>query len=239
VLGEDPMSAFKFSPSSDNKTYSANFSIVALIRDQSDQVVQKLSQNYSLSGPIANLDAARKGDVLFYREAQLQPGKYNVQLIAYDATTRGVGIRSSSLEVPAADESKLRVSSLAVLKRAERLSPEEQRKDQPFRFGELLVYPNLGEPLVRSTAKELAFFFTAWPAKGSTAPMKVTLQILQNQKSLGQTSADLPAPDAQGQIKYASAIPLEKFRPGTFELKITVNDGKSSVTRSTEFTLGS
>jgi VWFA-related protein len=238
VLAEAPMSAFKFSPSSDNKTYSANFSIVALVRDRSEQVVQKLSQNYALSGPIENMDSARKGDVLFYREAQLQPGKYNVQLLAYDASAKTLSVRSSSLEVPGADDTKPRISSVSVLKRAEKLDPTEQ-KDQPFRFGELLVYPNLGEMVKQSVTKQLAFFFTAWPAKGSSSPLKVTLQILQNHKPLGQTSADLPAPDAQGQIKYASAIPLDKFQPGVFELKVTVSDGKNNVTRSTEFTIGS
>ncbi len=237
VVAEAPLSAFKFSPSADNKTYTTNFSIVALVRDQSEQVVQKLSQNYTLSGPIANLEAARKGEVVFYKEAQLPPGKYNVQLLAYDSLTKNLSVRSSTVEIPEADEAKLRLSTVAVLKRAEKLSPAEQ-KEQPFRFGELLVYPNLGETIKQSATKQLAFFFTAWPAKGSSTPLKLTLQILQNQKSLGQTSGDLPAADEKGQIKYASAIPLDKFQPGVFELKITVSDGKTTVSRSTEFRLG-
>src|SRR5436190_451259 len=237
VIAEAPLSAFKFSPSVDNKTYSTNFSILALVRDQSEQVVQKLSQNYSLSGPLENLEAARKGDVLFYKETQLPPGKYNVQLLAYDASGKNLSIRSSILEVPDADDTKPRISTVAILKRAEKLTAEEQ-KNQPFRFGELLVYPNLGETVKKSVTKQLAFFITAWPAKGSSTPLKLTLQIFQNRKSLGQTSADLPAPDAQGQIKYASAIPLDKFQPGVFELKVTVSDGKNEVSRSTEFRLG-
>lgn len=236
VIAEAPLSAFKFSPSADNKTYSTNFSIVALVRDQSEQVVQKLSQNYTLSGPIANLEAARKGEVVFYKEAQLPPGKYNVQLLAYDSLTKNLSLRSSSVEVPEADDAKLRLSTVAVLKRAEKLSPAEQ-KDQPFRFGELLVYPNLGETVKQSATKQLAFFFTAWPGKGSAGPLKLTLEILQNQKSLGKTSGDLPAADEKGQIKYASAIPLDKFQPGVFELKITVSDGRTNVSRSTEFKL--
>lgn len=237
VLAEAPMSAFKFSPSSDNKTYNATFSIIALVRNQSDQIVHKLSQNYTMSGPIENMEAARKGDVLFYREAQLPPGKYKVQLVGYDATAQTISVRSSSLEVPG-DDASLKLSSLAVLKKAERLTAEEQKREQPFHFGELLVYPNLGEPIAKSTTKQLAFFFTAWPAKGSTAPVKLTLQILQNERSLAQTTADLPSPDARGQIKYASSIPLDKFPAGVFGLKITISDGKSSVSRSMEFTVG-
>jgi VWFA-related protein len=239
VLAEIPMSAVKFATSNDNKTYRADFSIVTLIRDEADQVVQKLSQHYPLSGAIQDLDAAKKEIVLFYREAQLPPGNYHIELIAYDAATHNVDVNASSLEIPANDETKPRLSSVAVLKRAERLTPDEQKRDQPLRFGELLVYPNLGERIDRTKAKQLAFFFTAWAAKGATKPMQVTLEILQNHHQVGKTSAELPPADAQGQIKYASSFPLDKFQPGVFELKVTVSDGKSNVTRSTEFTLGS
>jgi hypothetical protein len=127
--------------------------------------------------------------------------------------------------------------SVSLLPRPERLTPEEQKRPQPFKFGELLVYPNLGEPILKSTTKQLAFFFTAWPVKGSTNTLPLTLEILQNNHSLGKTSGQLPGPDEQGEIKYASAFPLDKFQPGAYELKVTVGDGGNSVSRSTNFTV--
>jgi len=42
-------------------------------------------------------------------------------------------------------------------------------------------------------------FFTAWPAKGATKPMQVTLEILQNNRLIGKTSGELPAADERGQ----------------------------------------
>jgi VWFA-related protein len=237
ILAEAPLSAFTFAKNNDKKTYSADFSIVSLIKNQAGQVIQKMSQHYPLSGPVDNLDAAKKEEVLFYREAQLPPGSYTVQFIAYDASTGKASVHTSSLEIPALDESKPRLSSVSVLKRGERLSAEEQKRDQPFHFGELLVYPNLGEPLLKSTAKQLAFFLTAWPASGSSAPLQLTVEILQKNRRLGQTSSQLPAADQQGQVKYASSFPLDKFQPGVYELKVTVSDGKNSVSRSTDFTI--
>src|SRR6185369_2576700 len=114
-------------------------------------------------------------------------GKYHIQTIAYDASTGAVNVGNTPLEIATVDDSKPRLSSVAVLKRAERLTPEEQKRDQPLRFGELLVYPNLGERIDRSTAKQLAYFFTAWPAKGATKPLQMKLEILQNNQSLGTT----------------------------------------------------
>lgn len=234
ILAEAPLSAFEFT-SNDNKNYNANFSFVALIRNQANEIVQKLSHHYPLTGPLEKLATAKKGDVLFYRETQLSPGRYTVDLIAYDASSEKVSLKKASLEIPGVDETKPRLSSVAVLQRAERLTPEEQKRDQPFHFGELLVYPNLGQPIAKSVAPQLAFFFTAWPAKGSTEPLQVTIEILQSQRSLVKTPGQLPAPNEQGQIKYASSFPLDKFPPGAYELKVTVGDGKSSVTRATNF----
>jgi VWFA-related protein len=219
ILAEAPISAFKFAPASD-------FSIVALIKDETEQVVQKLSQHYALTG-----DA--KGNVLFYREAQLSPGKYQVQVIAYDAAGGDVKVNNMPLEIPKIDETKPRLSSVATLKRAERLTPEEQKRDQPLRFGELLVYPNLGERIHRNTTKQLAYFFTAWPVKGSTKPLQMTLEILQNGRQIGATTGELPPADEHGEIKYAGSFAIDKFAAGVYELKITVNN----INRSTTFVI--
>lgn len=235
ILGEAPLSAFTLSPASDKKTYIADFSIVALVRDQSNQVVQKLSQHYPLSGPIEKLQAAQKGNVLFYRELQLPPGRYTVELIAYDASMRKADVRKISLEVPVVDQARLRLSSVVVLSRAERITANEQKKDQPFHFGELVVYPNLGEPILKSVTKQLAYFLTAWPATGGVEPLKLVAEIVQNKRSIAQTSAQLPSPDDQGQIKYASALALDGFQPGTYELRVTVTDNRTTAIRSTQF----
>jgi VWFA-related protein len=235
ILGEAPLSAFTLSPASDKKTYNADFSIIALVRDQSGQIVQKLSQHYPLNGPIEKLQAAKKGDVLFYREFQLPPGHYTVEFIAYDASQRKADVRRTSLEIPRVDETTLRLSSVVVLSRAERITEEEQKKDQPFYFGELVVYPNLGEPILKSATKQLAYFLTAWPAKGGAEPLKLVAEILQNRRGIAKTSAQLPAADDHGRIKYAGALPLDSFQPGSYELKVTVSDNHTSVSRSTQF----
>ena len=236
VLGEAPMGAFKFL-NGENKTYQTDFSIVALVRDESEQIVQKLSQHYALTGATQDLEAAKKGNVLFYKETTLPPGKYRVQVIAYDSLTNQANVSETPLEIFSTNESRPRLSSVAVLKRAERLTPGEQQTERPLRFGELIVYPNLGEKIDRNAAKQLAYFFTAWPGKGATKPLQVTLEILQSNRPVGKTSGELPPADERGQIKYASSFPLDKFSPGVFELRVTVSDGVNSATRSTTFNL--
>jgi VWFA-related protein len=237
ILVEAPASAFTYAADNEKKTYNCDFSVLALVKNESGQVVEKLSQHYPLSGPADRVEAAKRGEILFYREANLPPGRYTIEAVAYDAPSGKSSVRKTSLEVPSLDKTKLRLSSLTLLKRADRLNADEQKKNHPLHFGEVVVYPNLGEPLRKSVTKQLAFFFTAWPVQGSTEKLKLTVEVVQNGRSLGQIPAELPAADEQGRVKYASALPLDNFQPGSYELRVTVKDGQGSVVRAAQFNL--
>jgi len=238
VLAEVPMSAVSFSTDNEKKTYGTNFSVLVMIKDASNQVIQKASQNYALSGPLDKIQSAKKDSVLFYRELQLPAGHYTVESVAYDAPSGKASVRNTTLDVPVAEQGKLEVSSLVLLKGADKLSMQEMKVDNPFHIGAVIVYPNLGQPLHKSVMKQLAFFFTAWPGAGSTDKLKLLIDVQQGGRSLGQIPAmDLPAADERGRVQYASALPIDNFTPGNYELKITVKDSKTSVTRSAQFAI--
>jgi VWFA-related protein len=229
---EVPTGAFTFTPDSEKKLYGSDFSIVVLIRDQSKQVVEKLSYHYGLVGK--SLDSVRKGKVLFYRETSLPPGKYEVDAVAYDALSAKASVNKCGLEIPAAGENDLRLSSVTIIQRVEQV---KEKTDSPFLVNDqLMVYPNLGEP-VRKSAKQMGFYFNVYTAKGSTGAPNLTLEVLQNNKSVAKVPLKLGAPDAKGRIQYASALPLDSLNPGTYELKISVSDAKSEVSRSASFAL--
>lgn len=231
---EVPSGAFTYTPDNEKKVYGSDFSIVVLIRDQSKQVVEKLSHHYGLVGPLKSIDSVKKGKILFYRETSLPPGKYEVDAVAYDALSSRASVNRCSLEIPDAGENNLRLSSVTIIQRAEQV---KEKTDSPFLVGDqLLVYPNLGEP-VRKSAKQMGFYFNVYTAKGATEEPKLTLEVLQNNKSVARVPLKLGAPDAKGRIQYASALPLDSLNPGSYELKISVSDSKSAVSRSVAFAI--
>ena len=237
VLAEVPASVFTYTPSIDKKTFSSDYTIVALIRNDAQQVVAKLSKHYTQPGPIEQMEAARRGDILFYQEERLPPGHYVMETAAYDAPSGKVSVRSDSFDVLPSDNAKLRLSSLVILKRADRLSAEEQKQANPFHYGELLIYPNLGEPIGKAAMKQLPFFFDVYVPQGMKTAPRLTIEVLKSGQHLANIKAELSAPDAAGLIQFASAIPLDSFQPGSYELKITVSDGAVSATRSIAFTV--
>jgi len=235
-LVEGGAGEFGFKVDDAKKSYQTDFSIVVVIRDEAGRVVQKLSNRYELSGPAGELESAKQGRVLFYREADLAPGVYSFEAVAYDAQTGRASVRTGKLEVPEADDSRLRLSSVVIVKRVEK-APAGQKAASPFQVGDLLLYPNLGEATNKEASKQLPFFFTLYAPKGSRAAPKTSVELLQKGKTLARLPAELNEPDAQGRYQYLAALPLESIPPGEYELKVTAVEGTNSVSRSASFTV--
>lgn len=236
VFVEIPAGSINFSVDHEKQVFHTDFAVVVLIKDESQRVIRRLSEQYLLKGPLDKLEAASRGKILFYREVELGSGHYTIGSVVYDALSRQSSINTGSILVPGADQTRLRLSSVVVIKSVERLSAAEQSSN-PFRFGEVLLYPNLGEPVPKSASKDLTLFVTVYPPQGENSLPKLNLEIAQSGHPVGQFSYNLPPPDQMGRIQYASVIPLEKFKPGEYELKLTVEDGKQAASRSEHVTI--
>ncbi len=237
VMVQTSPSAINFVTDAEKKTYRTDFSIVVLVKDSSQHVVSKLSNRYLLSGPLEQLETAKRGNILFYRETELEPGEYTVDSIVYDATNSQSSIKHASVDVPGADRKKLRLSSIVIVSRAQKMAAGQQQPVNPFQAGELLLIPNMGEALHKAGSKGLSLFVTIYPAAGSTAAPKMTIELYKSGQPLGQLPVELPAPDQGGRIQYTGTIPLDAFPPGDYELKASVADGATKALRSKRFTV--
>jgi VWFA-related protein len=237
VVVEVPAGAINFLVDNAKTKYSADFSIVALVRDEAGHVARKLSTHYLLSGPYDKLDAALNGSILFYKETQLEPGRYSVSSIVYDALAKQSSTSAADVIIPATEKNALQLSSIVLVKNGERLSSANKQASKLFRFNDALLYPNLGVPLSRSETGELTIFITAYGPPGEASAPKLALEITQSGRTLGQLHNNLPAPDETGRIQYASAISLDKLQPGDYELKVSVQNAKSMAVNSARFTV--
>jgi VWFA-related protein len=219
-----------FQPASDGKTYSSDFAVLVRFLDAQNQVVRKISQHYEVNGPVADIERAKQGEVIFYREPELPPGVYTMETVVYDAPSGKSSVRLSTVEVPAKGAA-LRMSSLVIVKRGERVSEKERRADNPLMVKDVLLYPNLGDA-VSKAAKELGFYFAVYPAADGPQP-DATLSLLMNGTLVAQVPVPLAAPDASGRIQQLGRLPLDRIDPGVYEMRVVVAQGGTQVFRST------
>ncbi len=88
-----------FQPGPDSKTYTSDFAVIVRFLDAENHVVRKVSQHYEVKGPIADLERAKQGQVIFYREPELSPGVYTMETVVYDALAEKSSVRLGTVEV--------------------------------------------------------------------------------------------------------------------------------------------
>jgi hypothetical protein len=231
VLVSVPAAALTFTTTQDGGAYRAEFTVLVRVRNQTDEVVDKMSQNYVLTGPVDKLESAKQGNILFYRERELDPGLYKVEAVVHDALSEKASVRFSTIERPVLNAGTLRASNLVIIASAERVAERDRPAGSPFMVGDLLLYPNLGEPLRKSTTPEIAFFFTVYPVKG--AKPQANVELVQNGTALAKLPLPLGDPDSSGRIQQVSRLPTAGLSPGTYELRILVTQGQQQVSQST------
>lgn len=236
VLVRIPGRSLKYAPSEGQKdVMTADLAVVVRVRNEYQQEVSRVSQHFQLSSPAAKLEAARAGDILFYRETELPPGQYVLDAVAYDAGAAVSSVKSWPLEVPAPGPSGAFLSSLVVIDHVEQVPAADRDPRNPLYFGEMLVYPSLGDPLRKSAAKAMGFYFTA---RGPANARKGLLEIVRDGQVTASHPLNLPAPNATGLIQHAGTLPLPAFAPGTYELRLTLLAGAERLaTRVAPFTV--
>ena len=152
ILVELPSGALRFERDPKAGVFRLEFTILVLVRTASGEVVAKASQHYALQGPLAGLERARRGQVLFYREVRLPAGLYTLEAVALEGRAGRSGTARASLDVPDTAPGRLRASSLVVVGRAER-APDERAARGPLRYGDVILYPELVPQVQRQAGR--------------------------------------------------------------------------------------
>ncbi len=219
----------------DRATYAGQVAIVVRLRDGQGREVQKFSQQYVLSGEAKDLEAARHGEILFYRESDLAPGVYTMETIVLDAGAGTGSARLATLTIPPL-AAALNMSSLVVVSHVEAVSdgPSADVGAAPLYVGRNLLYPNLGEPLARAKGSALTFYFTLY---GDVGQATAEAELLRDGAAVAMSPIALP--DAAGhRIQHVGRLPTEALPAGTYELRIRVTTPRGEVSRTAYFTIG-
>jgi hypothetical protein len=225
----------RFSVDPQRSSYSAQAVVVVRIRDGEGHEVQKLSQQYILSGDAKDVEAAKLGTVLFYRQPDLRPGVYTLETIVFDPLSGEGSARLSTLTVPQADASAFGMSSLVLVSRTEQVSDlPKSDGPAPLYVGETLLYPNVGEPIAKSSASELPFYFALYGNVAHIDGAKV--ELLKDGRVIADGPLALP-PATGSRVQQVGRLPIGALPPGTYELRVRVAANRTEVTRTAFFTL--
>jgi len=230
---ELPLRSVQFEADRDPSVERAHFSFMGVLRASWGGVAEKFSQDAPLWVPRNRHDELIQGNAVFMRSFTLPEGRYRLETAAWDQQSGRMSVDHGRLSV-AASRSTFGLSSLAVVKRAERVPKGALASDDPFRAGEARIVPWVTEAEVDAT-REIGLCCVAYVPAGQGEAPQVTLEFLRDARVVGRAEPDLPPPDAEGRIPYVVSLPAGHFAPGRYEVVAEMRSGPHRAWERTSF----
>ncbi|HYK91369.1 MAG TPA: VWA domain-containing protein [Acidobacteriota bacterium] len=236
LVVEFPNSALSLLPDARSGKFQADLALMALVKDESGQIVKKISRKYPVQVERENVEGRKGGTTDFADHFWLAPGRYTLESIVLNVKSGTASTRRSLLYVPQA-RSGIAMSSLSVLKRIDPNPADSREMGSPLVMGSSRLIPNLAEPFSLAQGSALSFYFVAYPDRQLTEGTSLRMQFLQNGLVVKEASIKLPRTDGYGRIPYLAKIPADQFKPGDYEVRAIVEQGNRSVEEHAFFTI--
>jgi len=234
LIVETKVGSLKMVADAVKKTYRLHLSLLALVKDKDGNIVERFSEDYPFEGPLEKADAIRLGNIVLKRRFTLPPGSYTLEVAGQDRERDLIGTVRSSFQVPGAGEGP-RMSSVALIRKIEPAPARADKAEDPLDVGGVRVVPNLDLPISLAQNQKLSLFFIAYPQGGERPRM--SLEFWRDGKALGKAEPELPAPEADGRIRYVGTFPIESFAPGSYEVRVALSGASGRSEERAPFTL--
>lgn len=215
--------------------YTGRVSILALVRGADGDIVEKLSQNYVLEGPLGDLETTRRLRITFTRPFAVRPGAYAVDTAVRDGIGDRIGCGHLDLAV-APPAPGIRLSSVVPLAAVSPATGGEP--GDPFRVGEVRMTPALATSLRSGPGQdELALYCVVYSQPAAESP-RMLLEVGRGGRVLQRGAVPLPAADAGGRIPHVARVRLGALAPGEYTVRLSVTQGASTAVEETTFEVG-
>jgi VWFA-related protein len=234
LIVEVPISSLEMTIDKARGTYGVHFSLLAVVRNEGGTVVERFSEDYPFTGPIERAEGLKLGNIVLRRRFALTPGRYTLEVVGQDRTAGRTAVTRQAFEAPPGGA--VRMSSLALIRRIEPDSPDAERDADPLDVGGARVVPNLDLPISAAANQKLSLFFIVYPPAGGEPP-RMTLEFSRDGRTVARAEPVLPAPEADGKIRYVGTFPTLGFAAGRYGVRVVLAHPSGSTEEEAAFTL--
>ena len=226
VLIEVPLANLTFREDPTAKTFDARVSVMAVLKDPKGEVVQKLSRDLPLHGPIAQAASVKQGNFLYKDHFTVPPGRYTLETAVIDRVANKIGTKKASLVIPV-KAAGVSMSSITLVRRyqpkAAGIDPAED-----FEFQGGLVTPTLGNTITNGKGSMMSMFFVVYPDPAIAEKPSLVIEYIKDGQVAGRGAVELPPADSKGRIPYVMSSSPESMPPGSYEIRAVVKQGTSA-----------
>jgi VWFA-related protein len=206
-----PTRALRFSEVGEKNLFRVHVAFLALVKDEHDQVVRKVSRDLVFQAPADKRAEFERGEVTVTLPLQVPPGRYHVEAVANDAEGGVASTRRIALLVPSS-------GSLSDLVLVRNLQPAEDRDLlDPLQFSGGRITPEVDGTFLKSDGGQEGVYFVLYPGSGADVRVAVT----HDGKLVASARPNLPPAEIDGSVKVLSPIQFSTLDPGVYEVMVT------------------
>lgn len=232
VTLEAPLKELAFTTEPDHKTALMDAALLAVLKNSSGDIVDKFSKDFAVQVDASKIEDYRKGNLQQSFPTEIAPGTYTLEAVMMDRNGKKMGVKRSTLTVPATSNG-LAISDVVVVRRTDTL--KDDQIVNPFYFPGGKVVPTLDTTLKGGAGNILPFYFAVYPDPAIKDAPTLNMAFYKGGQYLGAASAPLPPAQKDGRIPYIADLPADKFTPGSYEIRLGIKQGSSSVEQSIDF----
>jgi VWFA-related protein len=209
----------------DSRLFHIHVAFLALVKDDRDQVVRKISRDLLFRAPAEKRAEFEHGEVTVTLPLFLPAGRYRVEAVAKDVDGDAASTRKIALVVPSA-------GSLSDIVLVRSLQPAGENRDvtDPLQFSGGKITPQMNSTIVKSRGAAQGIYFALYPGRDAKPDVRIVLS--RNGELVTAARPDLPPAEADGSFQVWSPIPFGGLDPGVYEIKVTVAQGGATARRT-------
>jgi hypothetical protein len=229
IAFEVPISNLTATSDAGQKKQRFHASLLALVKNDKGEVVERISRDVPSEVPDANVAALRSDFMTYEHTVSLAPGHYTIETAVVDQE----GNRASTSVIPLdnQDHPGLQLSDIALVHIVQNLKRAPDPAD-PFEIPGHRASPFVSTAL--PAGADPFVYFVVYPEQNSGAVPSLGAQFLKEGRLLATQKSALPLPDESGAIPMTIRAVRE---PGDYEVRITVDQGRASVERSLKYNI--
>ena len=229
IAFELPIANLTATAESPQKKHRFHAYLFALVKNAQGDIVDRVSKDVP-SDVADNYLAGLRSETMIYEHAvNLAPGNYTVETAVVDQ--EGNRVSTSVFPLENRDQPGPGISDITLVRRVHDLKRPPDAAD-PFEIPGKRAQPFLSTALPAGAQPYI--YFVVYPEQETLATPLLEAKFIKDGQVLTTQRSALPASDATGAVPMAIQ---PAAAPGSYEVKITVQQGESSAQRSLQYTI--
>ncbi len=187
VAFEVPGGSLTATPEPDKNSFRMHASLLALVKNDKGEVVEKLSKDLPYEFTNDKLDAVKADTMTATFPVTLPPGEYTVSTAVVDMA--GYRASTNSIHIDSRAGKGIGLSSVVLVRRVDAISGTGDASD-PFQYQGKRLVPEVGSTLRKDSQPYV--YFVVYPDKAAAAKPKIEVQFSVNGNVLAKQAAELP-----------------------------------------------